>query len=494
MGPLLRMIIVAFVNAFEAKRSAQREKHDEVRTRQLLQDADRRSLENAGLRRRDSSGGRGRRRRQRDELDDEVWEAGQSAFNRTLVWGLSGVGVVVVLMVALVVVLVVTSPRRQGGPVAVNTPTPPAPVVPDNGRPPDRPPAQPPVPADAGPRRLAEIALPRSEPGRGALAVAPQSKPGLTVKKIDAGSPLRCLCWTPEGTGFYTLQKDNGAVTRVRLDGFQEERRLPIGRKCHWLAVCSEGVVVSVEELQEVWLLDGETLDVKGRVPVPKVTQLAASPVVRFVVAEQGQQGEKVHVLDMAALGISASHAQGQNTRYHGPVMTPDGAFVLTADAGYHELYRYRLWEGSLQAEDHSAAFGSGAVYVGICVSPDGKQVALPTGGGNAGPVTGNRPYRTAIFATDRLREPLFAIDQGAYPMCVAFAPRLQRICSQNHNKDFIVFDSTGKRLQEYLVGTPGRFVWQMLVHPEESCLLLLEEPEPFGGPLVLFHIELPQS
>lgn len=488
---LLVGLLRSLYNAHQAKREAEEEKHLEVRKRQLLKDAQRRSDEHAGLRRRDRSQDQRRRSRQQTELDAEMQKAGWTAFARKLNWPLLAVAGFLLTLMLVSVFWCVASRLFWGFRVPVTQVPPPAPVNPPNRVPPEDPLADLPVF-----RALVQMPLPQSEPGRGALPLLPENKADLAVRRVEVVSPLPCVCWTPDGKGFYTLQKETGVVARVRLDGFHEERRLPIGKKCHWLAVCSKGLVVSVEALEEVWLVDAQTLDVKGRVGVPQVKRVAASPAVPTIIAEEGptgKYGDKAHVLDMAALKIMSSQRRQLEKQYSGPIMTPDGAYVLTADVAYRHLHRYRISEGKLDLQERSPEIGIGDVTFGICLSPDGKQVAMPTGGGNIIPEFGRDGYSTTIYSTDQLRRPLFHINQGARPGCVAFAPRLKRVYGHNNQQDLITFDTTGQRLREYFFGKHATTVAQLLVHPDETRMLLLKEGLD-GQSLVVFHIELPQS
>ena len=97
---------------------------------------------------------------------------------------------------------------------------------------------------------------------------------GFVLTGIDASDESgRSVSAAGDVRGFYALKPDKGIVSRYTLDGFKEQRRLEIGRKASWLSLSTTGLVVTVAELQEVWVLNADTLDVKARIPVPFVQQ-----------------------------------------------------------------------------------------------------------------------------------------------------------------------------------------------------------------------------
>ena len=51
-------------------------------------------------------------------------------------------------------------------------------------------------------------------------------------------------------------------MRRISLPDFKEDAALEAGKKCGWLSVSAEGVVLTANEAQEMWLLDGKSLKV----------------------------------------------------------------------------------------------------------------------------------------------------------------------------------------------------------------------------------------
>src|SRR5262249_50647635 len=94
------------------------------------------------------------------------------------------------------------------------------------------------------------------------LAGAKQTHKGLAVTELTVkgeGVP-RCLCWSADGKAFFHLEPEKGLVRRISFPGLSEERLLEVGRRCSWLSVSGRGLLVTVAEGEEVWVVEPATL------------------------------------------------------------------------------------------------------------------------------------------------------------------------------------------------------------------------------------------
>jgi hypothetical protein len=126
------------------------------------------------------------------------------------------------------------------------------------------------------------------------------------------------------------------------------------------------------------------------------------------------------------------------------------------------------------------------------CISPDGKYVCVPVSGGN--PVnlkfhpSGVKDHSTYIYHAQKIdSNPACIIEQGPHPTHVAFDPTLPLIYSCNESNQLQVFDFTGKKLREYVLGSSAGSTRQILAHPDGGKLLLLTDQK-------LLWVELPQE
>jgi len=112
----------------------------------------------------------------------------------------------------------------------------------------------------------------------------------------------------------------------------------------------------------------------------------------------------------------------------------------------------------------HQLAAGRGHE---IRINPEGSMVCTPSGGGNTtAPGQPTIPgYSTYIFSTRSFKQPLFYIEQGAFPQAVAFDPATQRIYANSGDDQLAVYDAREQKLAVHKILNGGE-VWRYLVHP----------------------------
>jgi S1-C subfamily serine protease len=359
---------------------------------------------------------------------------------------------------------------------------------------------QPPdVSAPAGqPPAVGAVKVPEAQGTGEELAGQPRTVGDLTITdlKLRTADAVPCLCWARDGKSFFFLEP-GGVLRRVALDGFKELKRLDLGRRCGWLALSAEGLVLTVTDLQEVWLLDVNGLRVKSRVPVPSVSRAVSSPALSVAVALSNSPppiGSSLSVLDLKK-GVAAGQFTGNDTRgrlvptgFSSPMVSPDGKYLFV-QGGMEQLCRLRITGTRLKFEEAGQRIAQGRV-VNIQVSADSAFVCLPCGGGNYNqlglkdhPEVGT--YSTYVYPVTNLNKPAFTLAQGPYPMAVGFDPKAGLVYGQNLDHQLIVFGGAGVKLKEYQLNN-GREVRQFLVHPAGRKLLVLTDAK-------LSYVELPQ-
>jgi hypothetical protein len=301
---------------------------------------------------------------------------------------------------------------------------------------------------------------------------------------LNGKDVVRCLCWAPDGNSFYALEGKDGVVLRVAVDKFEILASLETGFVCSWLSLSSAGVVATMSDRQEVWILDPTTLVRQRKLDVPSVALTVSSPVTSkgFALAAGPDRGSaEIYVLDLPTGKVVRAYRPADfdkslhsiSTRMMN--MTPDGKFLFTL-GGIEQLQRYRIEEDQLHWEEASERIAQNGQA--IEVSPASDFVCLPSGGGNysnsANHPANVGPYATFIYEVTNIKKPAFVLRQGAYPKAVAFDPHHGRVFSQNHDSQLIVFSDTGLRQKEFSLGIGD--TRQILPHPERNALLLLTD------------------
>ena len=339
------------------------------------------------------------------------------------------------------------------------------------------------------------------DPTSGGLGIAVKARAigdlKVTSLTIGAGQGPACLCWSKDGKAFYHLDGKN-TVRRISYPDFKEEMSLDAGKKCSWLSVSAEGVVLTVPEAQEMWLLDAKSLKVIAKAPIASSKRVASSPELSYAyAADMNPGGGTLSVIDLKAAKIvkqfSATDFIKAGVNFDYPVATQDGKHLFTT-GGFGPVYRFDLDGAAVKFGDASLGILSGR-FEGLSVSGDGKFVCAPTGGGN-GATTGEKDvpvYTTAIFAGDNLKKPRLRLKSGAYPTAVGFDTKSGLLYAQNFEKQLIIYDTDGIKLKEYnLNKTGGSNTRQFLVHPDGRKVLVLGTANGPNTAASLWYVELP--
>ncbi len=284
------------------------------------------------------------------------------------------------------------------------------------------------------------------------------------------------LAWADEkGTAFYALTR-NGVLWKVSFPDFVVKEKKDLGRKCSWLAVSKEGLLVTVPDPQEVWVVDPAKLSsVKKKIAVPNVQRAVSAPNLSVAVAGGG---DKFRGGGLSALDLKTGKATPMEfppdpdapRRMIGkdrPVISPDGKYLFTE--GYEQITRFVLARGKWKFEESSPRIAQGPTRGGIIVSPDSKFVCLPSGGGNYG-----AGYATHVYPINSFQKRQCTLETGPYPAAVGFDPAGGYIYGQNARNSLILFGPTGVKKKEYKLGPGGLDVSQYLVHPAGNKVLIV--------------------
>lgn len=388
------------------------------------------------------------------------------------------IAVAALVAVGLICVIwrVRSSPQSAGGPSdgADSESATPITIPPE-----ETPPAAPRIVREPEPRlstsfdaaKLPDLKLPRSTSPAQSIRGIQKLGDGLRTLslKLKADQIVGDLIWSPSGDAFFALTS-NGVLSRVVLNNFVEDRRLDLGRRCSFLALCGEGLLAAMTDLQEVWIIDSDTLEVKRRISTPDVERILSGPDLKFALAACGggrNDNRETAVIFIDLVKAETIRQPRLPTKF--ARITPDGKYYF-AESGIEQLCSYRI-DGSTLAPDQTteriAQNGQS-----ICVSPDSKYVCLPSGGGNSGSL-----YSTYVYAVDNFQRPEFTLASGAYPRLIGFDPAGEWIYAQNHAFQLIVFSMTAIKRKEYkLTDDRGSAdeTRQFVPHPEGKKLLVL--------------------
>ncbi len=305
--------------------------------------------------------------------------------------------------------------------------------------------------------------------------VAAKSISGINVRPVTlgAGSSAPCLCWAEDAKAFYHVDGD-GVVRRVSYPELKVEATNNIGKKCKWISLSSMGLVATVLEAQEAWLLDPTTLKESAMIPIGTAKWVVSSPKIAHAYAiEPDPANDHLTVLDLKA-GMPLKHYRSwdvERTSFSNAIISPDGKYLFTS---FHQIYRTKLDGEKLAPAGRSDLWVTGAT--GLSMSTAGDFICAP-GAGRDG---------TDIFSTGNLRRPLWTIKYGRM---VGFDVMSGLIYSQNLSSPLIIVNTKGIKLKEFpLENTknPQPSISQFLVHPSGGRFVAVSQ-----GTSIVYAVEL---
>jgi len=310
---------------------------------------------------------------------------------------------------------------------------------------------------------LADVPVPHGREHRASLAGPRGTFPAgfhVTAVRIDDANDTVGLRWASDGSGFLTLSR-TGHLRRIDYPNLEERRLLDIGQECSGLTPSGEGVLVALRGLEELWVVDRESLDVRRRIGIAGLREVVSGPdlAIAFAFVRNEADGGVPLRIDLTTGVVSGvalfNTDQGGDDPAHefrSPALTADGRFLF-ALTGDEAPARYRVEDDRLTFETggrRPAKSGSETI-----VSPDGRWVAA------AG----------QVFSADDLTRPTLDLPRAV--TAVGFDASGRRLFASTPNQLLTVFDLSGGRGEELAWPERTGSVRQLLVHPGGDSVLL---------------------
>lgn len=286
------------------------------------------------------------------------------------------------------------------------------------------------------------------------------------------------VCWSNDGEGKYLfVLQFNGLAEKIEVASWTVERQINLATPCSSMAMSKEGLFIGEPTIQDVALLDADSLELKARFPVPNLGAIAGVASLSQVYAS-ADGGRLLNVLDGKTKKVSAQISSADVASVRGGpgnpgigfvrfAVTPNGEKMLCESS--EQLHRLSIDKSRLRYEDAGPRIGSNPQQV--VVSADSKYVAMPSGGGNRDEA--HQGYNIFIYKIDDLAKPVCILDSGPYPRTMAFDFTARRIYAQNIEKQLIIFTPKGIKQKEYTLFGRGEEPNRMLVHPSGHKVLV---------------------
>lgn len=272
---------------------------------------------------------------------------------------------------------------------------------------------------------------------------------------IGTGRAPACLCWADDTKSFYHLD-GAGVVRRLSYPDLKEEAAFDTAKKCAWISPSSQGLVVTVVETQEAWLLDPKTVQPIKNISIAGAKRVVSSVKSKFAYAvDTDPAGRKLSVIDLGQGKIVKEYAvdafkDKKDVNFNHAIVSHDGK-QLFAIGMSDQLLRFKLEGEQVECAEAGPRLLLGGRSEGICLSANGEHIAVPCGSGNAAVNgTASGQWATHVFAIGDLQKPVTTIRSGLSPLAVGIDLKSQRVYAQNYQNNLIIFDDKGTKLKEY--------------------------------------------
>lgn len=340
---------------------------------------------------------------------------------------------------------------------------------------------------------LAETRNPVVRATRRTLAGSRRTAGGLTVTEVRVAGAVPVLpvppphvglyagaCWAADGQSFF-VASSNGELYQVTCPDLMLTRVADLGTVCRQLTRSAAGLVLTLNTIQEMWVLDPETLTLRHRIGVAGLRRVLTGPdlSIAYTLLISPDRGAgppmRVNLTNGAQTGLTLPSTAGAFD-FRRATITPDGLDIF-AEAVPGRLARCRIEGDRLLPVEETEPIVRGDRGM-ICVSPDGKWVCLPAWDGHA-PVDGE----LFVYSTRNLTRPAFNLRVGTGCHVLAFDPVGRHICATNFEHPLLLFDDRGNpgpAVPRELFPTGSHVVEALIPHPDGRQLLVLTTESVF--------------
>ena len=278
------------------------------------------------------------------------------------------------------------------------------------------------------------------------------------------------LLWD-EGHEHFFVLSESGVLRKIAYPELREVAKLDLESKCKWIEMSKEGLCVLNTGLQDLVLVDPDSLQPLKKFAIGEAEHFAASPASSVAYVSTGRC-RRLNLIDLSngkQLGsFTGQDFDGADKRVYqfcAPALSPDGNFLFCVDSEC--MVRFRVRGNSLIYEEKGPRIGSNARK--IVISPDSGYVALPSGGGNG------KGYKTYVYSVDDIKDRVLAAEGGAYPRTIAFDKTAKMIYGQKSGVELLTFNSKGLISKSYdLVKRGHSDTTHLLVHPDGFQVIVL--------------------
>ena len=287
---------------------------------------------------------------------------------------------------------------------------------------------------------------------------------------FDSTKLIPNIVWDSTHEHFFVLS-NQGLLRKISFPELIEVTTIDFGTKCTCFEMSAEGICVLNSGLQDLIVVDPETLEPISKFPSGEATHFAATPEnSKAYLATHG----RLMQLDLNSgrhTKVFTGKDFPENTHgfhtFDKATLSPDGQFLICDSRGH--LAKYRVKGDRLIWDQRGPHLGSNSSK--IVISDDSRYLAMPCGGGNG------KGYTTHIYSIDDLTDRVLEVQGGAYPRTLAFDQAAGKVYGQNHENELITFTGRGLVSKSYNLVKRGGETKHLSVHPDGNNVIVMTPP-----------------
>ncbi len=299
-----------------------------------------------------------------------------------------------------------------------------------------------------------------------------------------SNQPIRDVLWSSDGKSFVVLSAFD-EVYRISYPELKAVRGIELGQEAEGLQRCAKGLVVAIPALEQVWLLNADTLRVEQRKQFHGLHTVVSAPDLPYSLVLCGSRNtgatkavqaivrfdwatEEMTPLDVSDVPLYPGFGLPNPAR---PALAPDGATLYACDAD-GRLAAFTI-AGDKVTLRESAPFACGGELIPLVLSADGKHLLGPSGN-EASPTM-------SVVATADLQKVLCSPNGRGQGHPAGFNAAGTRVFTHTAESPLAEFDLSGERVATHSLGAgrpAGTWGLAYAAHPNGKALLMLTTTE----------------
>ncbi|MEZ6141341.1 MAG: serine protease [Zavarzinella sp.] len=291
------------------------------------------------------------------------------------------------------------------------------------------------------------------------------------------------MVWSRDGKSFFAFHRNHGKIVKCSFPEMEIQQQLDVQREITWLTLCRDGLLATIPELQESWLINEDNMKVIKKVETKECVRFDASTTSSYAIGHQTTSFQSKTEYKLVVLDTSSGKII-QDMQVSSPFNDPIMFRTLMSPNGenYYLIERDRIVtmtvgrNGELKVKKETLTTENTVLFMEYSfISPDGKYLGVVT-------KLRENPSRFAFRVYDSNTMEIVADNipsklQATTSSCAFNSSRKWIIYNEGPLTTIHVCDFEGKEIRSHnLTNMRPNYVHQILQHSDSDHLLVLQE------------------